>query len=311
MVFAAIGQQAFGETDEERVGMADAKGDLEPIDILVSLDEAYLPRLETMLTSLAVSNASDRFRVHILHRSIAPERLERLARGAAFLGCEIASHVVDGALFAEAPVTRRYPQEMYYRLLAASLLPDMDGRLLYLDPDILVINPLRPLWEIDMRGAVFAAAVHEVCPVTKLVESVNKARLDTESDRYFNSGVLLMDMKAARSVVRPEDVFKCVRERGDQFVLPDQDVLNELYGAMISEIDELVWNYDARQYHAYMMSHYGEVDVDWVMRHTAILHFCGRAKPWKRNYSYRFGELYKHYDNLAERFFTHHGAGSV
>lgn len=37
------------------------------------------------------------------------------------------------------------------------------------------------------------------------------------------------------------------------------------------------------------------------MSHTAILHFCGKAKPWKPNYFYRFGLLYQHYIQLACR----------
>ena len=49
---------------------------------------------------------------------------------------------------------------MYYRLLAAQFLPDHLHRILYLDPDILVINSLRPLWETDLKGNLFAAAAH-------------------------------------------------------------------------------------------------------------------------------------------------------
>ena len=37
------------------------------------------------------------------------------------------------------------------------------------------------------------------------------------------------------------------------------------------------------------------------MEHTAILHFCGKAKPWKPGYVYRFGVLYHHYAQLTRR----------
>ena len=49
---------------------------------------------------------------------------------------------------------------MYYRLLAPRLLPASLHRVLYLDPDILVINPLTPLWETDLKGNLFGAASH-------------------------------------------------------------------------------------------------------------------------------------------------------
>ena len=42
----------------------------------------------------------------------------------------------------------------------------------------------------------------------------------------------------------------------------------------------------------------GAADTNWVMAHTAVLHFCGSAKPWKPRYPYRFGVLYQHYQQL-------------
>lgn len=37
------------------------------------------------------------------------------------------------------------------------------------------------------------------------------------------------------------------------------------------------------------------------MEHTAILPFCGKAKPWKPKYFHRFGILYQHYAQLTRR----------
>lgn len=62
-------------------------------------------------------------------------------------------------------------------------------------------------------------------------------------------------------------------------MLPDQDILNALYGNRILEIDDAIWNYDARNYSSYLMRSYGQDDIQWVMQHTSILHFCGKAKP--------------------------------
>lgn len=48
---------------------------------------------------------------------------------------------------------------MYYRLLAAEILPQDMERILYLDPDVLVINSLVPLWNMKLEeGVCFAAA---------------------------------------------------------------------------------------------------------------------------------------------------------
>lgn len=203
---------------------------------------------------------------------------------------------VDSELFEGAPVTKQYPQEMYYRLLAAQLLPEGLHRVLYLDPDTLVINPLRPLWETDLGGNIFAAASHK--GKTELVSGINQVRLGTES-KYFNSGVLLIDLDAARREVVPGEIFAYVERHARELVLPDQDVLNALYGERTLELDDAVWNYDARNFNTYLLRSGGECGLDWVLGHTAILHFCGKTKPWQPGYLHRFGALYKHYIQLT------------
>ncbi len=46
-------------------------------------------------------------------------------------------------------------------------------------------------------------------------------------------GVLVMDLSAMRREVRPGDIFDYAREHADILLLPDQDVLNGLYGGQI------------------------------------------------------------------------------
>ena len=205
--------------------------------------------------------------------------------------------VPDG-LFTDAPVVRYYSRAMYYRLLAAELLPRELDRVLYLDPDILVLNPLRPLWETDLAGNLFAAAAHT--GKTELANSVNRMRLNSGSD-YYNSGVLLMNLEAGRREIQPEAIFRYAQEHAKELVLPDQDILNALYASRILALDDYVWNYDARNYNTYLLRSAGIRDLDWVMAHTAVLHFCGKAKPWRRAYLHRFGILYKHYMELTRR----------
>lgn len=50
-----------------------------------------------------------------------------------------------------------------------------------------------------------------------------------------------------------------------------------------------MWNYDARNYNNYLLRSAGVCDIDWVMKNTSILPFCGRSKPWQKGYIRRFG----------------------
>lgn len=268
--------------------------------LLFSLDENYLPQLRVLLASIYYNNPGARCRVYLLYRSLPQRSLVQLADDLKALDWELRPVPVEESLFAGAPVTKQYPQEMYYRLLAGQLLPKEEKRALYLDPDILVINPLTPLWETDLHSSLFAAAAHT--GKTELVNNINRVRLGTTGD-YYNTGVLLMDVARCREEIRPKEIFSFVEEHGSELVLPDQDVFNVLYGDQVLPLDDVTWNYDARNYSNYLMRSLGEADLSWVMEHTAILHFCGKEKPWKPYYRHKFGALYLHYRELTRRLF--------
>ncbi len=268
------------------------------IHLLVSFDENYIPPFKTMLYSIVRNHPGERFHVWLLHGGMPEAALEVVSAFCRAQGAAFDAAAVDRAWFEHAPVSKQYPQEMYYRLLAAHILPPSLSRVLYLDPDILVINSLRPLWEMDLKDCVFAAASHSCMP--EVMNGVNRYRLDTDHD-YYNTGVLLMDLDKARRQVVPQEIFDCVRERALQLVLPDQDVFNALYGRCTAPLDDRVFNYDARRYRTYQLKNGGACTIDWIMRSTAILHFCGKEKPWKKGRSTMLGTLYKHYMVQAQK----------
>lgn len=271
---------------------------VEPISLLTTLDQNYLPQLQILLTSLSFNNPNDTFSIFLLHGGISEDALVPIQRQCDKYGYSFLSVRVDDDLFEGAPVTQQYPKEMYYRLLAPYLLPKPTKRILYLDPDILVINPLRPLWETKLEGNLFAAAAHT--GKTELANNVNQLRLGTNR-AYYNSGVLLMDLEVGRQQIDPQALFRYVEQHRWELILPDQDIMNALYSEQILPIDDGIWNYDARNYSNYLLRSGGIYDTQWVMAHTSILHFCGKQKPWKKNYMYRFGVLYQHYMQLTRR----------
>ena len=270
------------------------------MNILVTLDRNYLPPLRVMLCSLLHSSPGEQFDVYLIGDGLTAEDLAGLE---GLLGRQgrLCPTGVSEDLFAGAPVARYWTRAMYYRLLSAQVLPQGLDRVLYLDPDILVINSVRPLYEMDLKGNLMAAATHTGL-LAGITDPVNRMRLENyEAEAYYNSGVLLMDLAAMRREVRPADIFGYAREHADILLLPDQDILNGLYGARILGVDDSLWNYDARRFDRYLLLSQGEKDMDWVMGHTALLHFCGKRKPWNHSYQGRFSALYKHYWRLAAR----------
>ena len=78
-------------------------------------------------------------------------------------------------------------------------------------------------------------------------------------------------------------------------------MFNILYGDQTVPVDDVIWNYDVRNYSKYLIRSTGKHNLYWVMHNTAVLHFRGKSKPWHEDYKNPFGMLYLHYMNLTEQ----------
>lgn len=263
----------------------------ENINILVTLNENYLPYLNVMLTSLINSNQDCYFHVYLLHSSIREEMTERTRRILEESGELTMINAGDVGL-EDAPTTSRYPQEIYYRIFAARYLPQNLDRILYLDPDIIVNGSIVSLYKMQMEEYYFAAASH----VGSFVRMVNGIRLDMDEESpYINSGVMLMNLERLRREQNYEEVFKFIEKRKNLLVLPDQDIISSLYGSKIYALNPFRYNMTERLY----MQHAPferELNLDWIRSHSVIIHYCGRNKPWKDNY---IGKLNVFYDETV------------
>ncbi len=270
------------------------------MNILLTLDRNYLLPLRVLLVSLFANHPGECFHIYLAGDGLTKEDWDALHALCARFDAHLHPVEIDERWFESAPTLRYYSRAMYYRLLAAQMLPRELDRILYLDPDMLVINSLHPLYHTDMGDYLYAACIHK--GLVDLSTPVNKLRLSTfETEGYFNSGMLLMNLPRIRETVYPQVIFDYVRENHALLVLPDQDVLNGLYGEHILALNERLWNYDVRKYSEYKLSSAGEHDLEWVMEHTAILHFCGKHKPWHKGAGGRFAALYRHYMQHALR----------
>ena len=209
------------------------------MNILITLDKNYLPPLKTMLISLFINHPGDSFDIYLASDDLTEDDLGDVSKLCKRFNSTLHLIHVEEEWFADAPTLRYYSHAMYYRLLAAQLLPkDMD-RILYLDLDMLIINSIRPLYETELGDFLHAACIHK--GLMNISNPVNKIRLSTyETEGYYNSGMLLMNLTRLREEVRADDIFDYVKKNRQLLLLPDQDILNGLYGEHILPVDEIL-----------------------------------------------------------------------
>lgn len=255
------------------------------MNLLVTLNAGYLRPLAVMLKSAVTANPGVVFDVFVLHKSLTEEDLSRLVR--AVKSDRIVLHPIriDDSSLADAPTSRRYPTEIYYRLFACLYLPASLDRVLYLDPDLVVLNPLDEFYGMSLENHYFAACSHVFI---RSLQRFNEFRLNMEKGTpYINSGVLLLNLSLLRKEMVPEDVYAYIRSHRRRLFLPDQDVLSALYGSKTLLVNSLLYNLSEpflRAYNNRLFPGETSIDLEWVRDNAVIVHYCGKNKPWKPKY---------------------------
>lgn len=240
------------------------------MNLLFSLDRRLLEQLYNCLHSIARFPTEGGYDTYIMSADIGEEDL---APARKMLGARGNIHLLrmDEELFKGYPTSDRYPEQIYYRLLAAKYLPPELDRILYLDVDIVAIKPLDELYGTDFEGKCFAACTH----IGKAIKQFNCLRLNRESGEYVNTGVLLMNLPPLRENTREDEIKAFTEEYGERFMLPDQDILFALYGDEIKLLDWRKYNLSEKLFIE------KNVGAEWMEENTVIIHYCGRNKPWK------------------------------
>ncbi len=260
------------------------------MNILVTINKNYLDKLFTMLNSLQINNPHQSLEVYVVANDVNENDLLVFSHSSNLNFHLI--HYIDEIL-EQAPTSKRYPSIIYYRLVAANYLPiDLD-RILYLDPDIIVLKDLSELYNMEFNDKYFIGSSNVKEVLRKFNESKNDAPKDSP---YLNTGVLLINLKELRKLNQSEDIYNYILKRKNFLTLPDQDILQGLYGDKVKLIDNLKYNLSDRSILRYNLSHVmDKIDLDWVEKNCFIIHYFGRNKPWKKNYKGILKEYYLKY----------------
>ena len=260
------------------------------MNIVVTLNANYLRPLCVMLRSLLDAHPHKALHIYVVHSSLTQEHFDFVKNTLNAPLLHLHDVRVPEDFLSDAPVTFHFSKEMYYRIFAATLLPESVERALYLDPDMIILSSLDELYQMDMGDQLFAAARS----INKVSEATFKVRLNMPLDSgYFNSGVLLMNLSALRREQNPDEVLRYIDEHRHRLVLPDQDALNALYHDRTVLLDPMRYNFDARYYPLLHTASAGQISLENMPVSTYIVHYCGKQKPWHTDYHGEIGVFYR------------------
>lgn len=172
----------------------------------------------------------------------------------------------------------------YVRCLAPSIFPTLD-KILYLDTDIICANTgIEELWNIDLTDKYLAAAIDIEQSLRDEAERINVGK-NTQNNNYFNSGVMLMNLKKWRD----EGYDKIIESylyywpKTLQCILFDQTLLNYVFKEGVKIISSK-WNNSifamTKMDEVHYWRYYGTQDILKKLENVVLLHFKGAFKPW-------------------------------
>ena len=240
----------------------------EQIHLGFGIDKNFGKFAGITITSLVHNNIGHDLIVHIVYDELLPEdmeklqQMERLYRNLTLHFYQITS--TEGMTFVVPP--GHITQAMYYRYLFADMLPPEITRIIYMDADIICKGDILPLWQLDLQGKVLSAA-------RDYGEDRSCDRIGLKNGRYFNSGVLLMDLKQWREQKLTTKLFQWLEQVGGTKILwGDQDALN---GVIDGEFVELPKIFNCIVINNTTLNE----DLQAV-----IVHYIDYVKPWHSYY---------------------------
>lgn len=131
----------------------------------------------------------------------------------------------------------RFSKAALYRLLVGKVIPSEVQRLIYLDADIIFNLDIKELWKEDLKGAPLGAVSDYEVTYHHSIPWVIVEDGTIEKHRYFNSGVMLIDMtafSAVEGIVEDGLAWLAVHPN---YKLYDMDILNHYFSTTYQPLD--------------------------------------------------------------------------
>lgn len=295
-----MGEKRAKEENKRKMEGTESK----KMNIVYASDENFAEMLSVSMESLLTHNKN--VVVYVLNNGIKEKSVEKLKRQAErhereihFMPLKNLKEYAGRELSCQSKISLT----AYFRLFMPQILPLSVEKLLYLDCDTMVRKDLTDLWERKFDGC--AAVAEPTAPLMKEKIGLKK------SDYYFNSGVLLVDLKKWREEKIMEKFVKYMEEMGGDVSFEDQGVINHV---LKNEISILPFKYNVTTqffdfgYDGFSMMKKDEVryernEVEAGLENPGIVHFTNSfasERPWVKGCEHKYANEWRQYKKNTE-----------
>ncbi len=257
-------------------------------NVVFATDEGYVEHLSVALISLLANNKDGDFIIYIINEGIGENNFKKLESVTTKFNCHLVNLTIDDTLFSNLVINHHFTKANYYRLLIPNLL-DVD-KVLYMDADIVVNGPIDELYEEDIDEYLIAAVENPG------FNSHADLKMK-EHSRYFNSGIMLMNLKRWRDFNVTEKVIDFVDKNPSVIKFVDQCGLNAVVDGNWKPL-HLKFNQQAVIYEKNFAEEcfcFSDAELIMAKENPIIIHYTGSSKPWHLRNKHPLKHLYWFY----------------
>ncbi len=255
-----------------------------------AFDENYATHGSVAILSL-LSNLRSQSKATVF---IVDVGLSQSTRGLIKSFFETAEHKIDflpvpSGFLAPFP-TAHHAASAYARFALPQLLPDID-KVLYLDSDLVVVDDLEPLFHVALHGKPLAAVPdvigHFKGDAVPYMQALGVLKLEN----YFNSGVMMLNLKAWREESLLEQLAAWCNQNPSLMKKSDQSALNALFWNSYERLN-LRWNLQVPLVPPVKYGWGCTREQAAAVERPAVVHYITDRKPWRREFRVPLANLY-------------------
>jgi lipopolysaccharide biosynthesis glycosyltransferase len=261
--------------------------------IIFATNNNFCQYTAVAIASLLDNNRGENIFLHIFTIDCEQENLDKIRQVTNSFPASISFYPVSKELFKDFSEPGTYSWACYLRLLAASLLSDID-KVLYLDVDIVVNGKIRDLWEENITDYSLAGLNDAILSYNIVKDYLG---YDYYKEGYINSGVLLMNLDYWRKHNIQQKLIDYLNTH--QVKIVDQDAINAVLHGTIKFLHPK-WN-TMSSYFTFPPLVISEQKkyIKELWKEAKIIHFVGPVKAWHRECVNPYKYLYKKYLDLT------------
>jgi lipopolysaccharide biosynthesis glycosyltransferase len=251
-------------------------------NIAIAFDKNYLNPFYALIASILINNSEAEIRFHCITRDVSELIKKQIVDYLTSFNSTINFYEINEEIISNFVIMNHWNTSVYFKLFFPLFVKSEIKTLLYLDTDTLVVNSLEELFNTQLNDKIAAVIKDEHVGNEAYFELHNR-------ENYFNSGVMLIDIKKWNELTISQKVIKYLNDYPEKIIYVDQDALNVILENKYLLIPEK---------YNYTFSHFKDIpsrtEITNLLNFVVIIHFT-ISRPWNLLCENRLNQQYKLY----------------